>query len=317
MIIIRACNSSIILLALTGTIVAFQQHARHHNRRFLRKLYHKYYDCLQLSSARFLSPLPSSSALSSSSQQQKQQHDTDDDNFYCVFNIPNLNSISNHKLRFRREQAQQLLDETNNNLFPSTTYRDRIGFGRVAVEEDYNNNEKKKKNKNRDGSQSSSTSSSSSPTRSTQILKADDPRLKMTYAEFPLSSYDALLDVALQYLNYSSTTKTNANDNPTKSKTASSSSSSSLSPNSPVNFVDIGSGLGVYSAVFALFCFLRVVCLFVVVVVVAVAVIVIVIVIVVVVVVVVAAVIVSDLKSELSRPLSVSSVHLLKVDTVV
>ena len=260
MIIIRACNSSIILLALTGTIVAFQQHARHHNRRFLRKLYHKYYDCLQLSSARFLSPLPSSSALSSSSQQQKQQHDTDGDNFSCVFNLPNLNSISNHKRRFRREQAQQLLDETNNNLFPSTTYRDRIGFGRVAVEEDYNNNEKKKKNKNRDGSQSSSKSSSSSPTRSTQILKADDPRLKMTYAEFPLSSYDTLLDVALQYLNYSSTAKTNANDNPTKSKTAT--ASSSLSPNSSVNFVDIGSGLGVYSAVFALFCFLRVVCLF-------------------------------------------------------
>ena len=235
--------------------------------------------------------------MSSSSQQQKQQHGTGDDNFSCVFNLPNLNSISNHKLRFCREQAQQLLDETNNNLFPSTTYRDRIGFGRVAVEEDYNNNEKKNKNKNRDGSQSStkSSSSSSSPTRSTQILKADDPRLKMTYAEFPLSSYDALLDVALQYLNYSSTTKTNANDNPTKSKTA----TASLSPNSSVNFVDIGSGLGVYSAVFALFCFLRVVCLFVVVVV------------------VVVVVIVSDLKSELSRPLSVSSVHLLKVDTVV
>jgi hypothetical protein len=93
-------------------------------------------------------------------------------------------------------------------FLPSNKYSDRIGFGRIAVEKEYNDDNEDENNENN--------------TNKPQIMKANDPRLKMTYAEFPLSSYDILLDKAITYLS----TKTKA------SRTA------------KTNIVDIGSGLG-------------------------------------------------------------------------
>jgi hypothetical protein len=57
------------------------------------------------------------------------------------------------------------------NLMPRKEYSDRIGWGRDAQGID-----------------------------GTTALKADDPRLSMTYAEFPLRSMDQLVDLGLLYL---------------------------------------------------------------------------------------------------------------------
>ena len=66
-----------------------------------------------------------------------------------------------------REKAQLAIDE---NIMPRRQYSERIGLGRDAQGIDV-----------------------------TIPLKPDDPRLSMTYAEFPLSSMDQLLDLALKY----------------------------------------------------------------------------------------------------------------------
>ena len=91
--------------------------------------------------------------------------------------------------RLDRTAAQSLMEE----LLPSSQYSDRIGLGRHAQGIDDGRN---------------------------QAMTADDPRLTMTYAEFPLQSLDVLLDAAVQYL-------------PNERLHSSS-----------VDMVDIGSGLG-------------------------------------------------------------------------
>lgn len=109
--------------------------------------------------------------------------------------------------RLSRENAQSLLDDKD--FLPSNKYGDRIGFGRVAAEKEHSN-----------------TDDSSEQAR---IMKPDDPRLTMTYAEFPLSSLDILLDAAVCHLPTTRTTDAHTN----------------------INMVDIGSGLGrivLYSA---------------------------------------------------------------------
>jgi translation elongation factor EF-1beta len=104
--------------------------------------------------------------------------------------------------RYSREMAQTLLNTKD--FLPSNKYSDRIGFGRIAVEKENNKYKNETASKN---------------TTIPHIMTANDPRLKMTYAEFPLSSYDTLLDKAITYLS-------------TKTKTT------------KTNLVDIGSGLG-------------------------------------------------------------------------
>jgi hypothetical protein len=93
--------------------------------------------------------------------------------------------ITTHPLD--RTNAQSLVDE----LLPSQQYSDRIRLGRQAHD-----------------------------ISSGAAISAVDPRLALTYAEFPLPSFDTLLDAALErYQNY--------NDN-----------------KGTIQFVDIGSGLG-------------------------------------------------------------------------
>jgi hypothetical protein len=103
--------------------------------------------------------------------------------------------------------AQNLLNTKD--FLPSNKYSDRIGFGRIAVEKEYNESNDNNENNNNN---------------KPQIMKANDPRLKMTYAEFPLSSYDILLDKAITYL-----PKTTA---------------AATTKSTKINIVDIGSGLG-------------------------------------------------------------------------
>jgi hypothetical protein len=88
---------------------------------------------------------------------------------------------------FDRVHAQSFIED----LLPSQQYSDRIRLGRQAHD-----------------------------VSSGAALAADDPRLASTYAEFPLSSFDILLDAALErYKNYRDNQNT-------------------------IQFVDIGSGLG-------------------------------------------------------------------------
>jgi hypothetical protein len=70
---------------------------------------------------------------------------------------------------YSREDAQSIIDET---LMPKQEYSERIGWGRDAQ----------------------GLNELSGP------LKATDPRLSMTYAEFPLTSMDELIDLGLQSL---------------------------------------------------------------------------------------------------------------------
>jgi hypothetical protein len=91
--------------------------------------------------------------------------------------------------RLDRTAARLFLED----LLPSRQYSDRIGLGRQAQD-----------------------------ISGGMALLADDPRLTMTYAEFPLPSYDILLDVALK--EYSLYNKDDAQ--------------------TTMKLVDIGSGLG-------------------------------------------------------------------------
>ena len=69
-----------------------------------------------------------------------------------------------------RQEARSVLDEED--FLPPQKYSDRIGLGRAAQGIDNN----------------------------LGPLKPDDPRLAMTYAEFPLESYDILLDAGCRHL---------------------------------------------------------------------------------------------------------------------
>lgn len=89
-----------------------------------------------------------------------------------------------------RESVKNYIEK----LFPERKYSERIGRGRDAHGLD-----------NCDGP-----------------LRPSDPRLCQTYAEFPLPSFDELLDCGLKYLNEESSDDSNVG----------------------IDFVDIGSGLG-------------------------------------------------------------------------
>lgn len=78
----------------------------------------------------------------------------------------------NHRLR--REEAQAFLDDQ---LLPKQEYGERVGWGRDA--------------------QGLGSDDDATPL---EPLRPDDPRLSQTYAEFPLSSMDALLDLGMEYL---------------------------------------------------------------------------------------------------------------------
>lgn len=98
---------------------------------------------------------------------------------------------------YSREEAQSIIDEV---LMPKEDYGERIGWGRDAQGLGGEN---------------------SGP------LQPTDPRLSMTYAEFPLTSMDELIDLGLQYL-------------PQRKKDA-----------ERISMVDLGSGCGrlvIYSA---------------------------------------------------------------------
>jgi hypothetical protein len=98
--------------------------------------------------------------------------------------------------RLDRQEARSLLDEED--LLPSQKYSDRIGLGRAAQGIDNN----------------------------LGPLKSDDPRLAMTYAEFPLESFDILLDAGCRHLDMTKKHR------------------SQETQNSPTIFLDIGFGLG-------------------------------------------------------------------------
>lgn len=102
-------------------------------------------------------------------------------------------SVTTH---YDRSTAQSILNSES--FLPPSKYSERIGFGRIAHGLD---------------------DIEDIP------IQANDPRLAMTYAEFPLSSLDILLDVACQYLNK------NANNQ-------------FQNGYDQVNMVDIGSGIG-------------------------------------------------------------------------
>lgn len=91
----------------------------------------------------------------------------------------------------RREEAQSILDDV---LMPRDLYGDRINLGGRAIGIDAGT-----------------------------LVDANDPRLSMTYAEFPLTSLDILLDLGLQYVPFSTGEKSNR---------------------SAITCIDIGSGCG-------------------------------------------------------------------------
>jgi len=93
--------------------------------------------------------------------------------------------------RHSRKEAQSIINEQ---LMPERHYSERIGWGRDAQ----------------------------GITEDTGPLDPSDPRLSRTYAEFPLTSFDKLIDLGLQYL----------------------STSSKQDGSKPISLVDIGSGCG-------------------------------------------------------------------------
>lgn len=106
--------------------------------------------------------------------------------------------------QWNREDAQALLERDE--FLPSNAYGRRKTLGRDAAEKECGGGTKE----------------------SVGVMLVDDPRLVMTYAEFPLTSLDLLLDAAVQFL-----------------------SSTSNDITDPIHMVDIGSGLGriiLYSA---------------------------------------------------------------------
>lgn len=100
--------------------------------------------------------------------------------------------------RFSRAEAQWIVDQQ---LMPQQEYSERIGWGRDA--QGLNNNP--------------------------GPLNPNDPRLSMTYAEFPLSSMDALVDLGFTFLPHHKKLKGDSN---------------TISKRNPVSMVDIGSGCG-------------------------------------------------------------------------
>ena len=108
-------------------------------------------------------------------------------------NILSLSTYTSKTVSFRlptstREEVQTFMDDV---LMPKKSYSERIGLGRDA--------------QGIDGS---------------SALNPDDPRLEKTYAEFPLSSLDQLIDSSFKYLENDGRPKNDDN----------------------INFVDIGSG---------------------------------------------------------------------------
>lgn len=101
-----------------------------------------------------------------------------------------------------REEAQSIINDI---LMPQDLYGDRIGLGRDAQ-----------------------------GIRAGTCLDANDPRLSMTYAEFPLTSLDQLMDLGLQYY-----MKSSASDDDDDDET-----SSKLETTMPFTCMDIGSGCG-------------------------------------------------------------------------
>ena len=94
---------------------------------------------------------------------------------------------------YSRDDGQRILEEQ---FFPKQQYNERIGLGRDAI----------------------------FGKASVGALSPDDPRLTMTYAEFPLSSLDELIDLAITYL-----PTTDITTHPRKRRTT---------------IIDIGSGCG-------------------------------------------------------------------------
>ena len=80
---------------------------------------------------------------------------------------------SSSSLSLSRSDCQQWLDQDG--IFPSQSYSDRIGIGREA-------------------------SGLGESGGGGILLTPDDPRLDQTYAEFPLQSWDTLMDKALLYV---------------------------------------------------------------------------------------------------------------------
>jgi hypothetical protein len=90
---------------------------------------------------------------------------------YCSFRTTSRGRMS-------RNKAQDLLGQDD--FLPPRRYRDRVGMGRVAQ-----------------GIASHHDDDNDTAVRS-RVFTADDPRLTKTYAEFPLSSFDTLLDAGLK-----------------------------------------------------------------------------------------------------------------------
>jgi len=122
--------------------------------------------------------------------------------FGTVQALASISTISHgFSPRVPRSEAQSIIDDQ---LMPKQEYGERIGWGRDAQ---------------------GFRSDSSEP------IHAKDPRLTLTYAEFPLSSMDALLDLGLQYL-------------PDHKKINQDCSRSSSSSNNNISMLDLGSGCG-------------------------------------------------------------------------
>ncbi|KAL3937144.1 MAG: hypothetical protein SGBAC_007682 [Bacillariaceae sp.] len=106
-----------------------------------------------------------------------------------------------------REEAQSVINDI---LMPQDLYGDRIGLGRDAQ-----------------------------GIRAGTKMDANDPRLSMTYAEFPLTSLDQLMDLALQYMKSSaSNAGADDDDDDVDDET------SKLETTMPFACMDIGSGCG-------------------------------------------------------------------------
>ena len=99
---------------------------------------------------------------------------------YIFSNCPSIpgrdtmqSSSSSLSLSLSRSDCQQWLDQDG--IFPSQSYSDRIGIGREA-------------------------SGLGESGGGGILLTPDDPRLDQTYAEFPLQSWDTLMDKALRHV---------------------------------------------------------------------------------------------------------------------
>ena len=102
-----------------------------------------------------------------------------------------------------RSDGQQIMDEI---LMPSKKYGDRIGWGRDAHD-------------------------------LSGLIASNDPRLGMTYGEFPLRSFDTLLDLGLEHIQQQKRRHNNNNDEDNDKR--------------KIILVDLGSGCGrlvLYSA---------------------------------------------------------------------